>query len=50
MPKFRIAKEREKQEDTIKGRNKTFNFFLSIKAYTKKSDIEYFRVPGSKIC
>ena len=49
MPKFRIAKEKEQQEDTIKRRQQNIYFF-SIKAYVKKSDIEYFRVPDSKIC
>ena len=54
MPKFRIAKEKEKQEDTIKRPQQNvylFIYFFSIKAYVKKkSDIEYFRVLGSKIC
>ena len=49
MPKFRIAKEKEKQEDTIK-RPQQNKIFFSIKAYVKKSDIEYFRVLRLKIC
>ena len=48
MPKFRIAKEKEKQQDTKTAATKRLIFF-SIKAYVKKSDIEYFRVLGSKI-
>ena len=46
--KCTIAKEDEKR-----GHYKTATInrlIFSIKAYLKKSDIEYFRVPGSKIC
>ena len=42
MPKFRIAKEKEKQEDTIKWpQQNVYLFIFSIKVYVKKSDIEY---------
>ena len=47
MPKFRIVKEKEKQEDIIKRPQQNVSFF-SIKAYVIKSDTEYFRVPGLK--
>ena len=45
MIKFRITKEKEKEEDTIKRpKKKRLSFFLSIKAYVKRSDIAYFGV------
>ena len=52
MPKFRIAKEKGKQEDTIKRpqQNVYLFIFFPIKAYVKKNLImEYFRVLDSKI-
>ena len=49
MPLFRRGKAKEKQEDTRKRPQKSVYFFFSIKVYAKKSDIEYFRVPDSKI-
>ena len=42
MPKFRIAKGKEKQEDNIKRPQQNVKFF-SRKAYVKKSDIESFQ-------
>ena len=54
MPKFRIAEEKEKQEDTIKRPQQNVYLFIffnkSLCEKKKKSDIEYFRVLGSKIC
>lgn len=50
MPKFRIVKEKEQRKDTLKRRQQNVYFFFSIKTYVKKSDIEYLKVPGSKIC
>ena len=41
MMKFRITKEKEKEEHTIKRPQKK-KFFLSIKAYVKRSDVAYF--------
>ena len=38
MIKFRITKEKVKEEDATKR----LSFFLSIKAYVKKSDVAYF--------
>ena len=40
MIKFRITKEKEKEQKT--AATKRLNFFLSIKAYVKRSDVAYF--------
>ena len=48
MPKFGIAKEKEKTGGHYKtaATKRLIFFFFSIKAYVKKSDVEYFRVFG----
>ena len=43
MIKFRVTKEKEKGEDTIKQpQKKRFFFFLIIRACVKRSDVAYF--------
>ena len=44
MIKFRTTKEKEKEkeEDYKTAATKRLSFFLSIKAYVKRSDVAYF--------
>ena len=48
MLELRVAKEKEKQEDTVK-RAQQHVYFFPIKALVKRSNIEYSRDPCSKI-
>ena len=40
MPKCKITKDKEKQEDTIKRRQQNVSFLFSLTANERRSDIE----------